>query len=72
MRTDEQTDVRKLIVAFRNFAKAPKNDTQRCCNARYACRPTAYSCCCHMAGAASYNAQGAGRITSQLLDVWYA
>ena len=25
MRTDEQTDMTKLIVALRNFAKAPKN-----------------------------------------------
>jgi len=25
MRTDGRTDVTKLIVAFRNFAKAPKN-----------------------------------------------
>ena len=25
MRTDRQTDVPKLIVAFRNLAKAPKN-----------------------------------------------
>ena len=25
MRTDGQTDMRKLTVAFRNFAKAPKN-----------------------------------------------
>jgi len=25
MRTDGQTDVTKLIVAFRNFVKAPKN-----------------------------------------------
>ena len=24
-RTDEQTDMTKVIVAFRNFAKAPKN-----------------------------------------------
>jgi hypothetical protein len=24
-RTDEQTDMTKLIVAFRNFANAPKN-----------------------------------------------
>jgi hypothetical protein len=24
MRTDEQTEMTKLIVAFRNFAKAPK------------------------------------------------
>jgi hypothetical protein len=26
-RTDELTDMMKLIVAFRNFAKGPKNDT---------------------------------------------
>jgi len=26
IRTDEQTDITKLKVAFRNFAKAPKND----------------------------------------------
>jgi hypothetical protein len=26
-RTDEWTDMTKLIVAFRNFAKAPKNET---------------------------------------------
>jgi hypothetical protein len=25
MRTDRRTDVTKLIVAFRNFANAPKN-----------------------------------------------
>ena len=25
MRTDGQTDITKLIVAFRNFANAPKN-----------------------------------------------
>jgi glutaredoxin 2 len=25
MRTDRQTDMRKLIVVFRNFSKAPKN-----------------------------------------------
>jgi hypothetical protein len=27
MRTDERTDMRKLIVAFRNFGKAPKKAT---------------------------------------------
>jgi len=26
-RTDERTDMMKLIVPFRNFAKAPKNET---------------------------------------------
>ena len=25
MRTDRQTDTMKLVVTFRNFAKAPKN-----------------------------------------------
>ena len=28
MRTDRQTDVMKLIVAFRNFANAPNNAVQ--------------------------------------------
>jgi len=27
VRTDEQTDTRKLIAAFRNFPKASKNET---------------------------------------------
>ena len=27
MQTDERTDVTKLLVAFRNFATAPKNYT---------------------------------------------
>ena len=42
-RTNRQIHVTKLTVAFRNFAKAPKNDAQRCCNARYALgrQPTA-------------------------------
>jgi len=32
-RTDERTDVTKLIVAFRNFANAPKKcHTMRHCN----------------------------------------
>jgi hypothetical protein len=30
MRTDGRTDTTKLIVAFRNFAKAPNNTLQRC------------------------------------------
>jgi hypothetical protein len=30
MRTDRQTDMTKLIVAFRNFAKAPKNLENLC------------------------------------------
>jgi hypothetical protein len=28
-RTDRQTDMTKLIVAFRHFAKSPKNDQSR-------------------------------------------
>jgi len=28
MRTDRRTDMRKLIIAFRKFAKAPKNASQ--------------------------------------------
>jgi len=28
MRTDGQTDMMKLIVAFRNFTNAPKNEPQ--------------------------------------------
>jgi hypothetical protein len=30
-RTDGRTDMKKLIVAFRNFANAPKNEKLRCC-----------------------------------------
>jgi hypothetical protein len=29
MRTDRQTDMTKLTVAFRDFAKAPKNQNPR-------------------------------------------
>ena len=32
MRTDEKTDVTKLTVAFRNFAKAPNKKAFVLCN----------------------------------------
>ena len=28
MRTEDRTDITKLIVGFRNFAKAPKNESE--------------------------------------------
>jgi Fe-S-cluster formation regulator IscX/YfhJ len=31
LRTDRQTDMKKLIVAFRNFADAPKNSSVLMC-----------------------------------------
>ena len=34
MRTDGQTDMTKLINAFRNFAKAPKNEPSDSLNMR--------------------------------------
>jgi hypothetical protein len=37
MQSDGRTDMTKLMVAFRNFANAPKNDT--CCSKIMVCSP---------------------------------
>jgi hypothetical protein len=36
-RTDGRTDVTKLTVAFRNFAKAPKNSPYRMSKTQFTC-----------------------------------
>jgi len=64
IRTDVQTGTTKLVVAFRNFAKSPKNGIF-IPKPYYICHVTAYVLDCDLLQAAAYDIWNEGNCTSE-------
>jgi hypothetical protein len=62
MRTGGQSDMTKLMIAFRNFAKAPKNRAgNNSSHMQFLCRMTSDSCFIILAFSASFSSSQFGR-----------